>query len=277
VKRITIRIITLILISNIFFSSVLFAFNAHGAYTVIDPNYGEAPVIDGYINETNNEWDDSLKINLKLYKNESQEGAGLPIKFWIMQADVDLYFCFQFDLEPQFRDPEEFMGVLISKRVTDENVNFSEFGFDDAKIIQFSNITNGEYEYEDHYIMNDIYTKDITSDGFGAAKLTDKTVVYEFKMQVNSTEEEYDEIFLDYGEDYGFKIVYGEGTLYPDDIKKFNVVLVDINYPPPTPPPEIWEVVRFVLSIIIFSAIGGLLGLYTYKIILLRKKIERYR
>jgi len=271
-----IKILISIFIINVIFTSTLFSLDVHGQYIEIDPPYGIAPEIDGFFNDTDNEWDKAFHTGLQLYKNETQTDPGLPIDLWIMQNGTELYICIRFELGQDSRKDDEFMGLLITeRRIIDENVNISE-DIVDAKFIQFSNKTTGEFTYKDYYINEDVYYNDPSSNGNGASILEEETIVYEFQLPVNSSDDDND-VFLDYGEDYGFVIVYGEGTNYPADFKKFNIVIVEINYPPAEPPPGLWEQVRFVLSIMIFSFLGVLLGLYTYKIILLKNKIERYR
>ena len=268
------HVLVYVLIINFIFGSTLLLTNVQATFSEIDPTYGTAPKIDGVFNESVNEWGEAFKVNIALYNNLSQIAPGLPIEVWMMQSGSSLYVCLRFDLEPSSRSPTEFMGLLISDRIIEGEVNFSQNIYLDAKIIQFSNISNGDFNYKDYSINGTTYTEDSISNGEGAATLNGFTTVYEFMLPVNQTNKD---VFLDYGEKYGFKIVYGVGPNYPDDIEKLNVVIVQINYPENPAPPGIWDIVRFVLSIIIFSGISAYLGLYTVKIVLLRKKVERYK
>ena len=67
----------------------------------ISPSYGEAPIIDGTIDKSINEWEDASKISLNLYSGEepSPTDKGLPVDVWVMFNETFLYVAVQFELE----------------------------------------------------------------------------------------------------------------------------------------------------------------------------------
>jgi len=249
-------------------------FSVSGAEQELDPPYGTAPDIDGMINKSNDEWDSALKFSTRLYNNASQTDSGIPIGLWIMQSASDLYVLIKFELETH--KDEEFIGLAISESISADHTAFSQEDFVDGKVIQFSNITTGEHDYKDYNLDNYTFTLDGAENGMGAASLELKTVVYEFSLPVNSTDDTND-VFLDYGENYGFRILYGESDSYPDDIKKYNTVIIKINYPDEPPPDDPVDLIRIIVTSIVFGLLGGLFGFYVYKVTLLKKKIERVR
>ncbi len=273
-KKSSIYILISIIIINFTLTSSWLIRNGNGAEGAIDADYGNAPQIDGVIKDNETEWDGAIKNTLYLKKNLSTSDLGLPIKFWVMQNDTNLYISIQFDLEYSHND-EEFISILISERVLKSDDNYTDETFVDAKVIYFTNITKGEFEYGDFYINNGNFKQDTENNGVGVATLEENTVMYEFSMPVKFSEDNHD-VFLDYGEDYAFKILYGESFSSPENLK-FEIVLVKILYPPAEPPGDPWPFIRMVLSIIIFSALGVLFGFYIFKISILKKKIERVR
>jgi len=240
----------------------------------LDPKYGKAPEIDGNINRTSNEWDNASKITLNLYSNLSIKEFGLPIKLWIMQNESNLFISIQFELESH--SPDEFVGLLISK-----DDSYDDDDFIDAKIVQGYHVGQHKERFKllDYYIENGNFIEDDEFNGKADAELEGNKIIYEIKIPVNNTNAENndEDVFLDYGEYYAFKVIYGENPSYPDGIKMSNIVLVKINYPPQQKEKPIWDFVLFICSIVAFSVIGGLFGFYIYKMVNLKKKIERFR
>ena len=152
--------------------------------------------------------------------------------------------------------------------------------FYDAKIVQFSDLglSNADYEYKDYHIVNGIFIEDDEDNGDGAADLHDEKIIYEFRIPVNDSEGEDDEdVTLEFGDPYAFKIVYGENSNYNAILnEKSNIVQIEIQYPEEIEEPW-WKIFLFIMAIIVFSLIGGLYGLYIYKILVLKKKIGRIR
>ncbi|MHA1803393.1 MAG: hypothetical protein ACTSU4_02535 [Promethearchaeota archaeon] len=246
--------------------SCFFIPNVQAQVETIEPDYGDLPQIDGYINRSINEWNGALKITLTLNSSSSPSDKGLPIDFWVMQNNSGLFFCFQLDLENH--ENYEFMGILISRSKAQN--------FYDAKILQFKNVVQNNSEFLDLHIENNVYKRDTKINGSAAAQLDEKTMIYEFQIPVNTSGEEKD-VFLDYGEEYAFKIIFGIGLSYPTSILKEAIVNIYIEYPPSTPSGFDYDRLFLILSILTFSALGALYGFYIYKIIILKKKLKTIR
>lgn len=250
--------------------------NVSGAEQEINPPYGTAPVIDGIINKTTDEWDEASKFSISVYNHDSPSDPGLSMSFWVMQSASNLYVLIKFDDEDHNQKHDEFIGLIISESVSDDHTEFLQEDFVDGKIIQFSNMTTGEYNYTDYNLDNYTFSLDGVKDGVGAAVLELKTVTYEFSFPVNTTADAND-VFLDYGERYGFRIVYGMTDSYPTSITKYNTVIIKINYPnAPDEEAALW-IIRVTVTSIVFGLIGVLFGFYVYKITLLKKKVERVK
>ncbi len=243
--------------------------NSYAVIEDIEPDYGLAPEIDGDIDRSEKEWVNATKEKINLI-SLSPTDPGIPIEVWVMQNNSDLYISIQFELETH--NSQEFIGILISDSEATSNESFI-----DAKILQFYNLAEiGEkYEYLDCYLLNDEFFIDQETNGEAAAKLDGNEIVYEFRIPVNNSDDDQD-VFLDFGEKYAFKIVYGENPNYPDGIKKSNIVLIEIEYQKKKKE-NIWILVHNILCIIIFLGLGGLFALYIYKIIVIKKKIRRVR
>ena len=246
--------------------------NSYAVIEDIEPDYGYAPEIDGDIDRSEKEWINATKekINLRDDPMKPTTDMGIPIEIWVMQNDSDLYISIQFELETH--KSQEFIGILISNSEATSNEDFI-----DAKILQFYNLGEiGErYEYFDYYLLNDEFFMDQEFNGEAAAKLDGHEIVYEFRIPVNNSDDSQD-VFLDFGDEYAFKIVYGEIPDYSDGIKKSNIVLIEIEYQEKEEE-NIWILVHNILCIIIFCGLGGLFALYIYKIIVIKKKIRRVR
>jgi len=235
----------------------------YSASDEIDSKFGESPIIDGYIDISAKEWNKAAKLSINL--------GDFPIELWVMQNNINLYLSVQFELEFEYHNVTEFIGIIVSNSSSE-----NEEDFIDAKIIQFSNITEDQFNYLDYYINNSIYSNDTYVDGDGAAKLEGIISTYEFSIPIKNINIIEEDVFLDYGKAFAFNITYGETPVYPNGIKKSTTVLINIKTPSTTETP-IWSLVFFVLSIIIFSILGTLYGFYIYKIFKLKEKIERIR
>ena len=251
-------------IINIFFISVLFTIPCHGALEEIDPNFGKAPTIDGQIDSFANEWNEAYKIQTNL--------TDLPINLWVMQSSSKLYIAVQIELSGVVNRTSEFVGILISNSSSEDIKDFI-----DAKIIQFSNITENEFDYFDYFINNSVFIPDSASNGNGAAKLEGETSTYEFSIPINNPQGSIDEdVYLKYDEPFAFNITYGLTPSYPQGIMKSSIFLININYPPRSELPLL-KLTIFVFTIVIFSLAVVLYGFYIYRIIKLKEIMERYR
>ena len=265
-NKLTFKVFTWILLINISLFSIIPIINSYGAATEINLRFGDAPEIDGNIDDSTNEWKTATKKQINL--------NDLPIKLWVMQTDLDLYVAILFDLLQEYHSVNEFMGFIISKNSSENQEDFI-----DAKVIQFSNITEGNFSYFDYYINNTTFLNDtISNGGAGAAKLEGITSVYEFSIpiiQFNSQKNDED-VNLTYGKGYVFNITYGESQLYPQGVKKSEIVLINIIAPMEE---EILfiDLTFVILSISVFSIIGILFGFYIYKIFKLKEVIERLK
>jgi len=149
----------------------------------------------------------------------------------------------------------------------------------DAKIIQFEDINDNKVEFKDYYIEDGSYKEDDESNGDGDAKLDGQKSIYEFSIPINNTKAEGNEedVFLDYGEEYAFMIVYGEDNIYPSAFQKNNTVIISIEYPPAPAPRNPWVDVHNVLTIIIFIGLITVFSFYIYRVVVLNQKLERER
>ncbi len=270
-SKFKIKVSIVIIIFQLIIISNLLLLNSSAAVKDFEPEFSWAPEIDGDIDKSANEWENASKEEI-LLGSESDTNVGLLIDLWVLQNGSDLYILVQFELESLARNAEEFVGILISE--TD-----SESIFFDAKIIQFSGLggPSEDFVYLDYFIQNDVYYRDSEINGDGAAELHGDNIIYEFQIPINDSDgEDNKDVALDFGDEYAFKIIYGEGNFYPDSIKLSNTVMIEIQYPKKSGP-GFWENVNFILSIIFFSAIGVLFGFYSYKIVVIKKKIKRIK
>jgi hypothetical protein len=272
VRRNRTRIIALIIITQVLLSSAFLFINIKGTPIETRVGFGNTPVIDGIIDVTKNEWGSAEKLNIDLFQDLTNQSDGLPIDLWILQADLTLNFLVRFDLNDHSSSEydNEFLGILIAD--WEDSLNFT-----DAKIVQFSNISENTLEYLDYYIDDDIYYEDISSDGEGIAKLTGNEIIYEFSMPVEIEEGGVEDVELEYGVEFDFEIVFGKTASYPDGIIISNIVSVYLEFPPGAPPIDITEILIIVSTFIVFGVIGALYIFYIYRITQLKKKIERIR
>ncbi|MFX1303323.1 MAG: hypothetical protein ACFE9X_08205 [Promethearchaeota archaeon] len=267
-KKIFLKGIICIIIINITISSWLFISDSYGATEEIDSEFGEAPIIDGYIDISSQEWNKATKVQINL---GGSPPVGLPVKLWVMQDNSNLYISVQIDLEHEYHNTTEFVGIIISNSSSENKEDFI-----DAKILQFSNISENEFNYLDYYINNSIFLNDSNYNGDGAAKLEDISSIYEFSIPITSSNGNGEDVLLDYGNAYSFNITYGKMPVYPSGIIKSTIILINIKSFPTTESP-LWNIVILVLAIIIFSILGILYGFYIYRIFKLKEKIERIK
>jgi hypothetical protein len=272
-KKIRYYIFIFILIFNFLLVSNLFITQSYAAVEEYEPEHGFAPNINGDIDGSENEWENATKEEFNLFSETSLDDEGIPIEMWVLQNNSDLYILVQFELEKH--PSNEFIAILISE---DESEN--EDSFYDAKILQFNNLgsSNEDIRYRDFHIRNGQFFRDEEDNGEGDAELDGNKVIYEFRIPVNESEgDDDDDVSLDFGETYAFKIIYGENSDYTNIInKKSNIVLIDIEYPPQEDL-DPWAIARFVIIIIVFSVISTLYGLYVYRILIIKKKMRRIR
>lgn len=263
-RKLNLKILLSLIIINTIFISILFTVPSHGALEEIDPNFGKAPTIDGEIGSFANEWDEAYKIQTNL--------TDLPINLWVMQSSSRLYISVQFDLIVGIHSPTEFVGILISNSSSEDREDFI-----DAKIVQFSNITEDEFNYFDYFINQSVFIPDSASSGNGAAKLEGETSTYEFSIPINNPQVTIDEdVYLEYDEPFAFNITYGDTPSYPQGIKKSSIFLINIQHPPKSELPFL-KLTIFILTILIFSLAVIIYGFYIYRIIKLKEIMERYR
>ncbi|MFX1392741.1 MAG: hypothetical protein ACFFAH_04120 [Promethearchaeota archaeon] len=264
------KIFTCLLIIHMFITVIFLINNSRAAIIDFEPEYGVAPEIDGEISRSEDEWVNASKEIIYLKGNP--DDAGIKTDLWVLQNGSDLYILVKFELELFAHKPDEFIAILISNSEATDDESFV-----DAKILQFTNLgrrTENQI-YLDLYMLNDEFFIDRDTNGEAAAKLEDNEIIYEFRIPINNSDDDQD-VFLDFGEIYAFKIVYGEFADYPDSFKKSDIVLIDIEYPPKETENE-WILIHNILCVIIFSGLGGLFAFYTYKVIAIKKKIRRVK
>ena len=266
------RTITLIIITQVLLSSACLIINSNGTPIETRVGFGTAPVIDGVIDVAKKEWDSAEKLSISLFQNLVNQTDGLPIDLWILQAESSINFLIRFDLNDHSSsdNDNEFIGILIAD--WEESLNFT-----DAKIVQFSNISENTLQYVDYYIDDNIYYEDITSDGEGIAKLEGNEVIYEFSIPVDIEEGGIEDVELEHGVEFDFEITFGKTAIYPDGIIISNIATIYLEYPPGAPPEDIGEIIMLAATIIIFSTVGAVYVFYLYRITQLKKKIERIR
>jgi len=257
------KIVLGFLLVNFLLLSILPILNSYGAAAEINPKFGEAPVIDGIIDDSTKEWKKAAKEEIKL--------GDLPINLWVMQHGENLYISIQIDLLVSSHSLTEFVGLLISNSSSENQGDFI-----DAKIIQFTNISTDNFVYLDYYINNTMFLNDTEHHGEGAGRLEGKISVYEFAIPIIQPKANIQDAALNYDEGYAFNITYGDSPLYPQGIKKSEIVLININSPSDVDV-VVTEIALFITSIVVFSVIGVLFGFYIYKIFKLKEKMQRLR
>jgi len=272
VKKNITRIITLIFITQALLSSAYLIIDSNGTPIQTEVGFGNAPVIDGVIDVTKNEWNSAKKLNVSLFQDLVNQSDGLPIDLWILQADLSINFLVRFDLNDHSSSEydNEFLGILIAD--WEDSLNFT-----DAKIVQFSNISESSMQYLDYYIDDEEYNEDLKSDGEGLANLEGNEIIYEFSIPVENTEGGTEDVELEHGVRFDFEIVFGKSAIYPDGILISNILSIYLEFPPGAPLQPIGELIMSISTIIVFATLGALYVFYIYRITQLKKKIERIR
>ena len=245
---------------------------ALSADTEIILDFGTKPTIDGYIDRDVGEWNDAIKRKFFLYQNLSKLINGLEIDLWIVQHELDLYIAISFELVTH--QPNEFIGILTA---TDESLD--PMDYDDAKIIQFSNISEGNFEYRDYYLNNSEFFADSEVHGSGAAQLDigGEEIVYEFKLPVESSEGGPEDTRIEAGIYSPFMIIFGESENYEEEIVLMNLVSLFVQFYAFIPILQAEEILFITLAAVIFSLIGILYGYHIFQIIKLKDKIKKVR
>jgi hypothetical protein len=241
----------------------LFTSNSYGASEEIDSKFGSTPKIDGFIDISTNEWNEATKIQTNL--------NDLPIELWVMNTDENLYISIQLDLLPTSHNSTEFVGIMISNS-SSENVE----DFIDARIIQFSNISDNSFDYLDYNINNSVFKNDTISHGDGAAKLEYTTSTYEFLIPIINDNNSDQDASLDYGKSFAFMVTYGVSPHYPSGIRKSAIFLINLASLS-TSQPLFLDLAINILVVLVFIVLGALFGFYIYKIFKLNKKMEKIK
>ena len=97
--------------------------NSYAIVVDIEPDFGNAPEIDGDIDRSKKEWINATKEEISLI-SLSPTDKGIPIKLWVMQNKSNLYISIQFELETH--ESQEFIGILISDSEATSNESFVE-------------------------------------------------------------------------------------------------------------------------------------------------------
>ncbi|MFX1276969.1 MAG: hypothetical protein ACFFAT_18245, partial [Promethearchaeota archaeon] len=255
-KKSNLKFLALLLVFQIIIIPNFFIIIGQGVTLEIDPEFGEMPTIDGDISES--AWDNATKNNIKL--------DDLDIELWVMQSNSHLYIAISFELDYL---ETEFLAIIISNSTSNSTSSYK-----DAKIIQFVNLTTGEFNYLDYKINNNLFTLDTKQDGNGAAKNITHEKYYEFSIPIDNGDD-IEDVDLQFEQSYGFNISLGYTASYPSGIFKSNFIIINLRTPSP---PEInpIELSLLIISIVISSITGAFIIIYSYKISTLKKKIKRF-
>ena len=262
-KKTAYRITVSLILFNFICISFLIISNGYSVSEEIESKFGDAPIIDGVIDTLTNEWNQANKIPVNL--------NDLPIELWVINDEKNLYLSVQLELLPVAHNYTEFVGIMISNSSSDNLEDFK-----DARIVQFINISENEFEYIDYSINNSIFKNDAINTGNGSARLEDGSSTYEFSIPLNDNYSDHEDASVEHGKSSAFMIVYGVSPYYPSGIRKSITVLVNIASLSTTTPLFINSTL-FILVIIIFIILGAFYGFYVYKIFTLKNKIERIK
>ncbi|MBD3193782.1 MAG: hypothetical protein GF317_01915 [Candidatus Lokiarchaeota archaeon] len=241
----------------------------------IDPISGKAPIVDGLIDVSADEWEESMFYNLSLKSNENDPGLRIDLK--VMQIEKNLYFLVQYELESSYVGNNEIIGLLISESSSELIEDFK-----DAKIVNISNLNN--YTYSDYDINSNFFINDMYLDGEGAAtkESIDSDIIrftFEFKLPINESlvDVNDEDVILEYGSSYAFNISHGNTPIYPQGFIRSNIITLNLLEHEQITQPLDFELITLVTSIIIFGIVGVFYVFYLYRIILLKNKLERIR
>ncbi len=267
-KRPTNKILIFTIIILISVSSITLIQNVRGS-TALIPTIGSTPTIDGVIDLQNDEWGSANKNSIYLYQNLSAPASGLLIDLWVMQDQTSLFISIQFEMNQHASSEydEEFVGILISE---DELGEYS-----DARLIQFSNMSTGEFQYLDYYINDSVFILDDDSNGEGAAALDGNKIAYEYGTLIEINDESAQDVWFQRQFTYNISIIYGKTALYPEEILIENNILIEIQYPIYTSPPP--PIDKILFNIIVFGVVGIVLIYYVNSIRKMRDKVKRLR
>ncbi|MFX0073127.1 MAG: hypothetical protein ACFFAO_18770 [Candidatus Hermodarchaeota archaeon] len=276
-KKKVIKLFIILFMIQLIITSSLLIRKSYAAAEDFEPDYGFAPNIDGEIDKDQKEWENASKETIRLYKDpRSENDFGIETEIWVLQNESDLYISVQFELANH--PSEEYIAIIISESDSETNTSFY-----DAKIVQFYNLgqPNEDVKYYDYYLDNDLnFIEDSHENGEGDAKLDDEKAIYEFRIPVNESEDEDSkDVNLEYGDEYAFKVFYGETSNYNFEgttHERESIVKIKIEYPDKKEI-EPWSVARFVFLIISFSVLGVLYSFYIYKILIIKTKLRRIR
>ncbi|NVM34206.1 MAG: hypothetical protein HWN81_01340 [Candidatus Lokiarchaeota archaeon] len=262
-KKINFRVLICIFIINVFVISFFLVSNGYSTIDEIDSKIGESPVIDGYIDLLDREWNKAAREDIFL--------EDLPIILRVLQNDENLYISVQFDLSVEYHSLSEYIGLIISNSSSENKEEFI-----DAKIIQFSNISRNEFVYSDYYIDNGNFLNDTNVDGEGAAKLDEITSTYEFSIPIKTSNISEQDAALDFGNTYAFNITYGETPIYQTGVKKSTTILINIKSTTTSVTP-FTDITILIICIVIFSLLGVLYCYFIYKIFRLKRNIKKIK
>ena len=245
---------------------------AQSAEIEIFLDFGKEPTVDGYIDRTADEWDDANKQKIFLYQNLSAPENGLEIDLWIVQHEFFLYIAVSFELVEH--QSNEFVGIL-----TAESESLDPLDYEDAKIVQFLNITEGNFEYRDYFINESKFFADSQVNGAGASHLEidSDRVVYEFQLAIESSDGGDEDTRIEAGIYSPFMIIFGESQNYDEDIMLMNVISLFVQFYAYNPIISIEQIIFITLASVIFSLIGSFYGYYIFQIIKLKEKIKKIR
>jgi len=221
----------------------------------INPEFGDAPQVDGDLSD--DAWDDAFKTTVNL--------TDLSTDLWVMQANAHLYIALSFNLFIDIEKP--FLGIYISNS-TSQSIAYLK----DAKIIQHTNLSSGDFNFLDYKINNNVFSLDSEINGNGATKNNTDDWYYEFSIPLYCNDQE--DVNMEYAQSYGFNITWGYPDTYPGDDKKSAFVIINIQAPA-SPMIDPLELSLLIIAIVICSITGAFLGQYSFKIITLKKKIKR--
>ena len=90
------RTITLIIITQVLLSSACLIIYSNGTPIETQVGFGTAPVIDGIIDVTKNEWNSAEKLSIALFQDLTNQTNGLPIDLWILQSESSINFLIHY-------------------------------------------------------------------------------------------------------------------------------------------------------------------------------------